>query len=324
MKKIYAMAAAAFLCSSLSAQSTGVSSFEAFNLTPESYDNGSMGLGDFTDQGLLYTNFYDGAWGSWNGFSVSNMSDNTTAGWGNQYSAFTGSGHGSDHYAVYYPSGSIFLGALDVFGSIDSLWVTNTTYAAISMRDGDAFAKQFGSIYAADGVTVDGTNGEDFFRLWVIGESLDGLTKDSVEVYLADYRFADNNQDYILNTWLKVDLSGFSFDVARVNFKMESSDMGTWGMNTPSYFAIDNVSYSYTLGVVEKDLNVTAFPNPFTDVITIEGEGEIIHVKDINGKSFLTSKHNGLTKLNTSDLPSGIYFLEVISSAGSMIWKIVK
>ena len=59
-------------------------------------------------------------------------------------------------------------------------------------------------------------------------------------------------------------------------------------------------------------------------MITIEGEGEIIHVKDINGKSFLTSKHNGLTKLNTSDLPSGIYFLEVISSAGSMIWKIVK
>jgi hypothetical protein len=324
MKKIYAMAAAAFLCSNVTAQSIGVSGFESFGLTPESYDNGSSGNGDFSENMLTFTNFYDDTWGSWSGFSVSNMTDVTTAGWGNQYSAFVGSGHGSDHYAVYYPTGNIIFQTLDAYGSIDSLWVTNTTYAAISMRDGDAYAKQFGSIYAADGVTVDGTNGEDFFRLWVIGESLDGLTKDSVEVYLADYRFSDNNQDYILNSWLKVDLSNFSFDVARVNFNLESSDMGAWGMNTPSYFAIDDVHYSYTLGVEEKYLDVAIYPNPFADLLTVQGEGDQIELKELNGKTLVKCAHNGLTQLNTSYLPSGIYVLEVTSDAGSVIRKIVK
>jgi hypothetical protein len=95
-------------------------------------------------------------------------------------------------------------------------------------------------------------------------------------------------------------------------------------MNTPAYFAIDNVSFSYTLGVEEKDLQVAAFPNPFVDVINIHGEGESIHLTDVNGNSVMKCQHNGLTQLNTSHLPSGIYFLEVTSSKGSMIRKLVK
>jgi formylmethanofuran dehydrogenase subunit D len=100
--------------------------------------------------------------------------------------------------------------------------------------------------------------------------------------------------------------------------------MGAWGMNTPSYFAIDDVHYSYTLGVEEKYLDVAIYPNPFADLLTVQGEGDQIELKELNGKTLVKCAHNGLTQLNTSYLPSGIYVLEVTSDAGSVIRKIVK
>jgi len=90
------------------------------------------------------------------------MTDTITAGWGNQYSSVTGSGaNNSATYGVYYPQGSITSNGWLVF---DSIKLTNTTYAALSMRDGDAFAKKFGDTVDANGA-VDGTNGEDFLKV---------------------------------------------------------------------------------------------------------------------------------------------------------------
>ena len=69
------------------------------------------------------------------------------------------------------------------------------------MRDGDSFGKQFGSIYAADGITEDGTNGEDFFLLKIIPlDATNNASGDTVDFYLADFRFADDNDDYILES----------------------------------------------------------------------------------------------------------------------------
>src|SRR5574343_823499 len=227
MKKIYMMATAALICSNLSAQTFyGTSTFDDITLSAlDTFDNGSAGNGPFSSDLVNFSNYYDDAWGSWNGFSISNMTDNTTAGWGNQYSSYPGSGYNSSNYAVYYPSGLISCTITDIDLIFDSLKITNTTYAAISMRDGDAFAKQFGSIYAADGATIDGTNGEDFFRLWVIGSEYPGGPKDSVEVYLADYRFSDNSQDYILDTWLNVDLTTMNFPIRHITFGLESIEL---------------------------------------------------------------------------------------------------
>lgn len=325
MKKIYTVVAAAMLCGTISAQVNDTVTFESHSLTADSFDNGSAGNGDFQFGFLSLTNFYDVAWGSWSGFSISNVTDNTTAGWGNQYSAFTGSGLNSENYGVYYPDGTIsMINVADVDISIDSFFVTNTAFAAIAMRDGDAYSKQFGSIYAADGTTLDGTNGEDFFRLWVIGESYSGAQKDSVEVYLADYRFSDNAQDYILDTWQKVDLSGFGFPVSLVRFKMESSDNGAWGMNTPAYFALDNIFYTATLGIEEKQLDISTYPNPVQDVLIVKGESGTLVLRDVQGNSILSMDHNEFSTVNTSMLSSGIYFLEVFNSKGKAVHKIIK
>ena len=319
MKKIYVLVATALVCSNLSAQT--VIDFENVSLNPETYDNGYAGSSNFFIAGFTFSNIYDAAWGSWNGFSISNITDNTTAGWGNQYSAFPGSGRNSANYGVYYPEGTI-QGNSSL--AIDSFYISNTTYAAISMRDGDGFGKQFGSIYAGDGTTIDGTNGEDYYRVWLIAEGYSGI-KDSVEVYLADYRFADNSQDYIVDSWIKVDLSTFGIYPYSISFRIESSDVGSFGINTPTYFAIDDLYQSQIEGIDENEmLSIDVYPNPVQDLLTVKGENGILTLKDINGKTILSENHFGISVLNLEELKVGIYFLELVNSEGKAIQKIIK
>jgi len=67
---------------------------------------------------------------------------------------------------------------------------------------------------------------------------------DSVNFYLADYRFADNDSDYIVNSWKYVDLSTLG-GVDTYEFDLSSSDTGAFGMNTPAYFCMDQFSFNH-------------------------------------------------------------------------------
>ena len=324
MKKIYVCLLAFAVSHSLTAQYTV--DFESHPLNAESYDNGSSGNGDFafTQNVPVYlTNTYDTTWGSWSGFAISNITDNTTAGWSNQYSAYTGSGaNGSSNYAMFYSYGNINTG-----GSIHSIAefkITNSTYAAISMRDGDAFGKKFGSPLNAQG-NPDGTNGEDFFKVWVICESVNGAEIDSIEFYLADFRFADSTMDYIVDTWETIDLTGLSFEVETVSFALESSDNDSvWGMNTPAYFAIDDVVAISGAGLTQNtSLNVSVFPNPATDVLNIVGEEGELRLLDLSGKLLFEGNHLGQSTLNVNDFSPGVYVIRLDNASGSYTNRIV-
>ena len=224
--------------------------FDDLSLASESYYNGSDGAGGFISGDTWYTNSFTdtGSMTYWDGWAYSNTTDTTTPGMGNQYSANTGGGAGgSDNYGVAYVSSwgqksQLYFGysSGDYDQSVDGFYVTNNTYATQSMLNGDYFAKQFGSIYDAEG-NVDGTNGEDWFKMTAYG--LDGSyarTGDAVEFYLADYRFDDSADDYIVDEWTWMDLSGLG-EISGLEFELSSSDVGGWGMNTPSYFAMDAV-----------------------------------------------------------------------------------
>lgn len=292
--------------------------FENVSLSVESFDNGSSGSGGFTEDHAFYENVYDDTWGSWSGFSVSNVTDNTTAGWGNQYSAFAGSGAGnSNNYGIYYPVGGIDLttGANGVY--LDSVKITNATYSAISMRDGDSYGKQFGSPYDASG-NLDGTNGEDYFRIWIIAEYVAGQ-KDSLEFYLADYRFADPNDDYIVDEWVNVDLSSFDQPVARLDFRFESSDMGQWGINTPTYFALDDLSFTAVANTAELNINVDVYPNPVVNELFVRADnvnGELL-IYDMSGKQLISEDFESSKKINVSSLESGKYLVVIEQMGGS-------
>jgi hypothetical protein len=214
------------------ASRASIADFDDLSLASESYWNGSDGSGGFVSGTAYFNNNYDATWGLWDGFSYSNITDTVTDGWAGQFNAIAGTGQGgSANYAVGYRWAWPPTVTLNDVGVVDGLYVTNNNYAYYSMRDGDAFAKEFGGASGDD---------EDWFLLTIIGRDAAGQATEPIAFYLADYRFADNSQDYIVNTWQYVDLSSLG-PVKTLEFTLSSSDVGSWGMNTPAYFAIDSV-----------------------------------------------------------------------------------
>jgi hypothetical protein len=207
----------------------------------------------FAADGVLFHNShgeYSGPWGpwsSWEGWAVSNRADTTTPGFSNQYSAITGGGvFGSANYAIgYFPDENV-----DDYRRVDiavaqtgvpgryGFYLTNTTYAYLTMRDGDGY-----------GFTLPFTRADnDFFRLAIsgldaFGNAIAGL--DPVNFYLADFRQSREpgavQGDYIVNQWTWVDLAKLvTGGASQLRFKFASSDVDpTFGINTPLYVAMD-------------------------------------------------------------------------------------
>ena len=321
MKKLYAFAAMIVAVTCANAQN--VVDFETYPIGAESFDNGLNAQGYFMFNDVYLSNVYDTAWGSWTGFAISNITDTITSGWGNQYSSFPGHGvNNSTNYGVFYDSGFLYFSPNEsrVF---DSIKITNTTYAAISMRDGDAYGKKFGAQTDASGV-IDGTNGEDFFKVWVICEDYVGSIQDSIEFYLADYRFANNAQDYIVDEWTNIDLTGLGFYVNKISFRFESSDVSFGYINTPTYFAIDDISYQYLIGLADiNEENLKIFPNPVNDVLQIEGGEGLLTLYSLNGNSVVSQRYSGAAILDVSDIKSGVYILRIVTKNRSYLERVV-
>ncbi|MFA9480126.1 DUF4465 domain-containing protein [Phycisphaerales bacterium AB-hyl4] len=217
--------------------------YSDLTLSADSYYNGSDQAGGFTSQGVHFSNDYNAAWQSWSGFAYSNVDDTETESIGSQYAAFTGSAQSGDIYAVGYGSSAVV--SLPIATTVSGAYFTNTTYAAMSMIEGDAFAKQF---TAED---------EDWFRLTVYGLDAGGNNVGSVDLYLADFRASDPEDHYILETWEWADLTSLG-EVSALTFSFASSDVGDFGMNTPAYFAMDG-------------LTLAAIPEPGTFALLAAG-----------------------------------------------------
>lgn len=203
--------------------------FDDLGLAPNSFLNGSTLAGGYTSGGIFFENDYEASFGSFSGFAASTRTDSTTPGFGNQFSNITGSGAGgSNAYGIGYFNGRIVLPEPQI---VLGAQFTNTTYTALSMRDGDPFSKRFGGPTGTD---------PDYYRLIVEGIDDLGGSTGTVEMLLADYRFADSAQDYILDEWVFLDLSGLGA-VRELRFGLDSSDVGPFGINTPVYFAIDDL-----------------------------------------------------------------------------------
>ncbi len=217
---------------SFSVRAQKAAGFEEVQLPAQSYWNGSDGSGSFKSSNLTFKNDYNPSWASWSGFACSNITDNKTKGWGNQYSAIAGKGYkGSANYAVAYVVG-VSSAEFTVTQPIRGVYVTNSTYTYFSMKEGDDYSKKFGGATGSD---------PDFFKLVAEGVDASGKTTASVEFFLADFRSSDPSEDYLVSDWKWFDLSALGV-VKTVNFKLESSDNGMWGMNTPAYFCLDDMN----------------------------------------------------------------------------------
>jgi len=303
-------------------QAQTVVTFDDLPLAPNSHWDGSDSTLGFTSGGVYFENSYDFQWNYWSGgFIYSSSTDVTTAGYTNDFSAYTGTGgNSSQNYAINYGGWiGIDFGSEKVLSSIQ---LTNTTYAALSMRDGDMFGKQFGSPNNAQG-NPDGTNGEDWFRLLIIGKDAQSNITDTVIFYLADYRFADSTQDYIVDTWETVDLTPLG-EVQFLEFALESSDYNAQGILTPAYFALDNITYGLA-SVNELNLAKQAvYPNPSTGKFTVQSANGQINVYAVSGELVLSQTTNGIQEIDLSAVQSGTYIIETTSSEGIARTRISK
>lgn len=262
----------------------------------------------FSDGLAYFPCVYDTSFGYefWaSGFAYSNRTDSVTSGFANQYSAKTAKGFaGSSNYVVAYGTrNTVRLTGAAAGKSMLGFYITNNTYAFNSMRDGDAFSKKFS---AAD---------KDYFRLDIFAYRKDTLSKDSVSFYLADFRNTDSTLNYMVNDWQWVDLGKLG-KMDSLLFRLQSSDNGTFGMNTPAYFCLDNFMTNETgLGIKNKETKATfkIYPNPVQDILHVSssynGKQQVL-VSDLWGHIVASFEmKDGLLNINTTNYPSGVYWL---------------
>ena len=310
MKIVFTLITFLFL-SCLTAQTT----VDFDSITIDSFLNGSTADGSFEVGDVRLPNNYNPMFESWTGWALSAETDTLTPGFTNQYSSIAGGGAGgSANYAVSFGASNVLHLAEEAQGSvIESIRLTNTTYAALSMRDGDSFAKKFGGVTGDD---------PDFFLLTIKGYRDSTIIADSVDFYLADYRFTDNSQDYIITDWTTLDLTGIG-PVDSLQFTLVSSDVGRFGNNTPSYFAADNIALARSTGVSDatRRIDINVFPNPTADFVTLAAPAGVtdaaVALYDLTGRRLLTTTllRTGRT-IDLRSLPTGQYILHLRNGHG--------
>lgn len=203
----------------------------------------------------------------WNGgFAISNFHNMTQGDYQNQCSVYwSNGGHSGKNFAVafgysdsyndsqttYDKCAKIYLTDADgyrvdqsepkspvtgvaKYGKFNSVWVCNTTYAYLVMKDGNSFTQ--GSLQKQNG----------WFKVVFVALDAKGQpTGKKVEYYLANFDSSKNTESGLTNQirmgWNQVDLSGLGDSVCTVAINFEGSDSSTYGLNTPAYVAIDDI-----------------------------------------------------------------------------------
>jgi hypothetical protein len=209
--------------------------FSDLTLAPDSFFNGgpTPNATGWTSEGVVFGNdFTDwgGGFTSWNGFAYSNVNDATTGDFTNQYAAITGTAFAGSIYAVGYEGSQAFINLPSGYQPA-SVRVTNTTYAALDMLNGSGFSRQFGP--------------GDFFTVTFTGYAgvdATGSPTGSTTFYLADFR---DDKSLIVSTWELLDLTSLAAggQPASIGLSWDSTDVGAFGINTPTYAALDALTF---------------------------------------------------------------------------------
>jgi hypothetical protein len=236
--------------SSASAQT--VVDFEDLQLGPESVVHGDPSQAPFVSNSVSFNRTwltsYDCCPGAW---AYSNQTDLTTGGAANPFSAYAlpggGGANGSANFGI---ANNFFLGdavaTLPAPTNIEGVYVTNTTYAYLAVADGnDGQAPGQPPLFVKGPFAAD-----DWFLLEFIGLDSAGAETGRVPFYLADFR---NGASQIIDDWTWVDLAGLGNNVNSIGFELSSTDTGMFGMNTPAYFAIDDLTLTNLAGDFDGD-----------------------------------------------------------------------
>lgn len=329
MKKLMTMAIAFMLHQASTAQIT-TADFEGFGLAPNSAYSSTNSLAFQTSNAVFTYDWLSSFGGYWiGGYAYTNKYDSSTAGFTNLYGVKSYKGHNnSATYVVAQDHGTIRLKTPQA--RVNGFYITNTTYAYTSMRKGDAFARKFGDTTGTgSGTTIAQGSYPDFFKVTFKGYSNGALKNDSAVFYLADYRFANNALDYIVNTWQYFDVSNLGL-VDSIAFKLFSSDNSGGYMNTPGFFAMDDFSTSPAnpvgLNNISPNNLPNIYPNPCENYIHVTANNNAeFRLYDGMGNVVLSGKINeGGHDINMETLAAGIYHLFVRDEDGYSQQQIIK
>lgn len=215
-----------------------VITFESASMPSSGYLNGNPGTLSpggsvslpFQFEGVSFSNTFgidaEYEFPYWSGFAISNVVNTTDGTWTNQYASKPGGGYQSMNYAVAYSSAASVVFQEPVKAS--GFRIANTTYAygIMTETDPEGFSIPLGS--------------GDWFSVTATG-SRNGATVGSVEFFLADLRGAAPVG--VRSGWNWFDLSGLD-TIDSLAFSFAGSDVGDYGLNTPAYFAMDNLTYA--------------------------------------------------------------------------------
>lgn len=306
---LLAFACLIVMSGSSSAQTT--SDFENLSLPVDSFYNGSDYAGSFTSGNAVFPNLYlyDSTYGGYwaSGFAYSSMRDSVDGTFLNMYSARPATGaEGSATYAIGQQGSVLKLTGAAAGKAVMGAYFTNGSYGTYSMENGDGFAKKFGGATGDD---------PDWFKVTVKAWFNGTLGNDSVDIYLADYRFSNNDQDYILRDWQWFSLLSLG-NADSLRFTLSSSDNGAYGMNTPPFFYFDQFKTADSpYGIKENSLvSMKLSPNPAVDYLCIDlGENSglaLLEVLDLSGRVLQQqSIENSRERIDLRNLESGCYLL---------------
>ena len=250
MRKLLSLTLALFLAAWAFAQDPAT--FEDVQLGSNGIWQPPIGSNEMSSGGWLFTNNTQN--GYWGGFTASNRTDLNQSGMNAQYTAAAGCGYdGSTQYAVAYTMGV----QTDVYAAdgqlhtVTGCYVTNNLWTYQDILQGGYGELPYGGSTGND---------PDWFKVTATGKNASGQTVGTLDFYLADYRFSNNEEDYVLNTWEWFDLSPLG-DVATISFSLSSSRGSGYNMITPAYFCMDNFN-----GGAAPDLP-PYIVNPVSDVV---------------------------------------------------------
>lgn len=229
MRKLLSLTLTLFLAAWAFAQDPAT--FEDVQLGSNGIWQPPYGSNEMSSGGWIFTNNTQN--GYWGGFTASNRTDLNQSGLDAQYTAASGCGYDSStQYAVAYTMGV----QTDVYAAdgqshtVTGCYVTNDLWTYQDILQGGYGEPPYG-----------GTSGNDpdWFKVTATGKNASGQVVGTLDFYLADYRFANNEEDYVLNTWEWFDLSPLG-NVATISFSLSSSRGSGYNMITPAYFCMDN------------------------------------------------------------------------------------
>ncbi len=314
---------------------TQISDFENVTLTSNhnTVYNDSTGGNGFVSGNASFPCAWDTSYGGfWSGGWACSAVNDTVNSYPNLYgcAAYDGYSH-SNKYAVGTTSGSLVLRMTDTLlgKTVTGMYICNNTYAYNSIKHGDSFNPH----------AYSGAN-KDWFKLTIKKYFHGNLSTDSSIIYLADFRYTDTTQNYILKNWQWVGLSSLG-NVDSLMFTLSSTQNNSFGMLTPAFFCIDNLTLNTNRDTLETGIknyfsenSLNVYPNPAvkeTEIVYNTTASVPVDMKliDLLGNELITQKAQSFAGLNkfkidVATLPAGIYYIRLNAGNNFLTKKLIK